>query len=118
MKKLVSELSGAELDYWVGMAEEQDFYKPYSGQEIMLVRVGGELMIWNPTTNPEQAWPIIERDKISLKSRCLPIKNYGWYAEIEGNYAMTGETSLIAAMRCFVASVYGEYVDDQQSNNQ
>lgn len=112
MKKLVSELSGAEMDYWVGLAEEQDFYKEYDGQEHLLVRISDNLITWHPSTNPAQGWPIIEREKIVVifnkKEQC-------WFSGIPntGNsYCHDGETSLIAAMRCRVASVYGETVGD------
>jgi len=110
MKKLVSELSGAELDYLVGMAEELDFYEPYSGQDVLLVRIRYNLIHWKPSSNPQQAWPIIERDKIVINRNGE--EWISWIGSLYNNKTIQcGETSLIAAMRCFVASKYGETVD-------
>lgn len=113
MQKLVSELSGAELDYWVGMAENLSIEL---GKECTLL-VSDDLYFapYNPSSNPLQGYPIIEIARININSRVLPTRNIAidkidWRADIQGNYGMTGETALIAAMRCKVASVYGEYV--------
>ena len=111
MKKLVSELIGAELDYWVGVAEG---YKILENGSLV---DGNEDVVayhekYKPSTTPAQGWPIIEREKIG----CLfNKKEQCWFAGVAGNKETCheGETSLIAAMRCYVASVYGESVDDE-----
>lgn len=111
MKKLVSELIGAELDYWVGMAEG------YKILENGILVDGNEDVVayhekYKPTTNPAQGWPIIDRYKIG----CLfNEKEQCWFASIPKQRITIyeGESSLIAAMRCYVASVYGEFVGDE-----
>lgn len=109
MKKLVSELSGAELDYWVAMAEGyRKIIDHYESQDDIFIC---ECFQWSPSTNPAQGWPIIEREKISS---IFSKKDQIWYSVID-KLPLTqheGETSLIADMRCRVASVYGEYVGD------
>jgi hypothetical protein len=101
MKK-VSELTGSDLDYWVARAEGlkkgQSNWVAYSSKWS----VGG---------------PIIEREKICIKPRISASSS--WYAEVsietKQDYVFeTGETPLIAAMRCYVASKFGEEVDDSQ----
>lgn len=115
MQKLVSGLSGSELDYWVGMAERIILMPSETGWKYITFSI--KSYDWSPSTKPEQAYPIIERDKIGFRFN----ERIGcWFASIP-KYPATcceGETLLIAAMRCKVASFYGEYVNDQQSNNQ
>lgn len=105
----VSELEGEALDKLVAKAEGAPtdcFLRPYSTEW----HVGG---------------PIIEREGITITA---PYHRYDvshsqeWTANIgSGNsphepcHWRTGPTPLIAAMRCLVASKYGEEVPDQES---
>ena len=93
--KLVSELSEQEINAIIwrieNRKEEKEFYRPCS--------------------DPAQAWPIIEREKITI----YPY-NRMWIAlSLDSNKKIYGDTSLIAAMRCRVAMVYGDsvWVDDE-----
>lgn len=110
-KKLVSELSGADLDYWVAKSlGYRHIIDKYETADDMFVCY---FVDWSPSTNPAQGWPIIERDKIKI----CPQINDNWYAFkglLVTQNGMQGETSLIAAMRCRVASVYGETVGDDE----
>lgn len=92
--KLVSEITIKEIDYLVWKIENRNEDK----------------IFYHPTTNPSLAWPIIEREKISM----IYDDEVGiWASEIVMNCDRFwfGETSLIAAMRCYVASVYGDSVE-------
>ena len=68
----------------------------------------------NYTTDPAQAWPIIEREmlgvfpseSVSGKWCCRPREKD--YPSFPITYA---DTSLVAAMRCFCAFRYGEYAE-------
>lgn len=70
------------------------------------------------TTDPAQAWPIIDREGIDIvrgNDLYFPKGNEkGDYyeplriASIGGGAKFHGPTSLIAAMRCYCAKVYGE----------
>jgi Protein of unknown function (DUF2591) len=69
------------------------------------------------STDPAQAWPIIEREKINivhldetLPDAMAPHKACVG-ANIDGLYQLYGPTLLIATMRCFVTSKLGEEVD-------
>ena len=79
-------------------------------------------MLFTPTTDPAQMWPIIDREGIGVK-RIRPVEHYGriythavWEAEtrrrngIREQYQL-GPTSLIAAARCYVASKLGGTVE-------
>ena len=79
-------------------SESKDRFEPYS-----------------PSTNWEQAGPIIEREKIDLRFSMegSPNRNRGIGCNARINYVAGGQgpTPLIAAMRGFVASKLGDEVD-------
>lgn len=61
---------------------------------------------YTPSTNWEQGGPIIEREKIAIN---YSVKRECWFAEnFLETQAEKGDTPLIAAMRCYVASKQGE----------
>lgn len=65
--------------------------------------------LWNPSADPAQAWPIIEREKIGW---FWDAGNEQWCAaNPKGTFCEDGPTSLIAAMRCYVVSKLGDTVD-------
>ena len=64
------------------------------------------LSLLNFSTDWAQGGPIIEREKIGL----LPSGN-AYYERDGGTYYSYGDTPLIAAMRCYVASKLGETVE-------
>lgn len=119
-----SELSGAALNYAVGLCEGR---KPrvFSG----VVRATGHpdlpdgTVVFGPELNYSTDWsngePIIDREGISI-IRCndlyFPIGNEkGEYYESyfradNGPVKRYGPTPLIAAMRCYVASQHGEEI--------
>ncbi len=93
MKK-VSELEGAELNHWVaraeGMKKGRTNYVGYS-------------------THWAAGGPIIEREKMDF--------NYMGGGEYEAHIhparIYRGKGMLVAGLRCYVASKYGEEVDDR-----
>lgn len=112
MPKLVSELSGGELDYWVGMAD---------GKDVAFVdgkcHLFTELVHWeySPSSHWEEGGPIIDREKIALANHDDGVRRVAviddpisWNTRYHG----FGETSLIAAMRAFVMSKFGGEVHD------
>jgi hypothetical protein len=104
----VQELKGALLDYWAGKADKLTTFT--NGPTCFLdARVHGRTeqscIHYSPSTNWAQGGPIIEREKISVEYTGVGI----W----EGyDPVMTGQTFLETAMRCFVASKFGEEVPD------
>jgi hypothetical protein len=105
----VAELEGAELDYWVVRA------LGLTNLEFGVFCHKDEAFF--PTEEWSQGGPIIEREKICL----IPKPNGKWQAhkvyyddnDIVCDHNFYATEPLIAAMRCFVASVYGDEVSDE-----
>jgi hypothetical protein len=120
-QKLVSELEGAELDYWVAQADGLKELVEEPGCRTLLVGSGYWCRsLYHPSVNWAQGGPIIEREHIAV----VPIANGVWVAEKwigeEGTrddafVEQNGESVLSAAMRVFVASKFGNTVDMCQS---
>lgn len=117
MKK-VSELTGSELDYWVAKAQGYERVRlnlkgKYGNRTVYVdhvdvVGVGP----FKPSSSWAQGGPIIERERITIFE-----KGEGWAASIVISPStrlcdVRGDTHLEAAMRCYVASVYGEHVSE------
>lgn len=113
MKKIkVSEATGAALDWLVENAELL-VRVPNPEQRASIasrnLRVRGENGSYSLSW--AQGGPIIDREKIY----CLPPKEYHrdvWVCtSLSGVVLMGGDTLLIAAMRCYVASKLGDEVE-------
>lgn len=94
-----NELTGAALDWAV--------------EKIEATGLG----YFSPSTNWAHGGPIIEREGIGIQY--IPAgTSQGWWAikdstfhDRSGPDEVRGETPLVAAMRCYVASVLGDEVD-------
>jgi hypothetical protein len=99
-----AELTGALLDYWVAKAEglvPDDF-----SLQVM------DGMFSKCSSEWEDGGPIIDRERIQFDD----LDSIAYRATISREDAMywaDGQTHLIAAMRCYVASKYGDEVPDQ-----
>lgn len=106
----VAELEGALLDYWVARAEGSPLSAEWDSSVISGVLIGtgaGDLQTFAPSTDWQHGGPIIERERIQLWG-CGE-----WMAKVNkmaGNSGV-GPTPLIAAMRAYVASKFGEEVE-------
>lgn len=124
MKKVI-ELTGAELALWVARANKTEtpgnrpLYESGGCLYVESYYGGGEPFQYRPDNWWEHGGPIIEREKINLKYNSH-MAEFGqqWVARIDSSrhnlsprYTY-GKTPLIAAMRAYVASVYGECVDE------
>jgi len=122
-KKPVAELEGAELDYWVAVAQGWHMGKAAGGACYAWCDENNELKgtvpasAYQPSTNWGQAGPIIESEEIGF----LYVDG-SWVSDVTGTLDMSysgvipasfcsGPTPIIAAMRTFVASKFGEYVE-------
>ena len=112
MKRNVSELTGFELDWAVGVA---------LGKEVTIQGVGNK-MVWIKTKytfQPSTVWddggPIIERENIFLIAPYHTTEIWEAFTIEWGSdrscYRATGPTPLIASMRCFAQSRLGDEVD-------
>lgn len=105
-----SELQGAALDWAVAKCEG---VINGGDLDIGFVLEGG----YTPSTDWAQGGPIIEREEIGVQ--CIPAgTRKGWWALVTSRFhdrsipdEIHGDTPLIAAMRCYVASKLGDEVD-------
>src|SRR5574340_1171468 len=122
-----SELSGPALDWAVGQCPGEWPVLIYLGH--VFLREGEREVVedhatvllwqrserWSPSTDWAQGGPIIERERLHL---CPVIdvddKGYKWGAWVDVppfRDKWFGPTPLVAAMRCYVASKFGDEVD-------
>ena len=129
MKHKISELEGVLLDAAVAKAEmENDPRISMWGDRPWLDddTTAGHGMRgrgYRPSTDPRDGWPIIEREHISIVAFALEDEPQMWRAfttlfshyidEPLPGYSMrkVGPTALIAAMRAYLASSYGDEVE-------
>jgi hypothetical protein len=98
----VSELTGIKLDYFACAAAGLLRMIPGTMEE--------KLGDYSPSTNWRLGGPIIERERMELR----PESNGQYYAIALNGADSYGPTPLIAAMRAYVASKFGDEVDDAQ----
>lgn len=114
----VSQLTGVALDYAVAlcsgtvanlMSDGICFHFELDGKSKVLSSGWADSMMWCPSTKWSQGGPIIEREKITID----PFDDSpNWCATIPGYmYRVYGQTPLIAAMRCYVASKVWETIE-------
>ena len=113
-----SELSGAALDWAVAKCEGLlCFGYRTDGERFAVELSDGEVEGFMPSTDWAQGGAIIERERLQL-SPGLAHDEHGWSAvrydhlfDDDLDCFMGGDTPLIAAMRCYVASKLGDEVD-------
>lgn len=116
MKIKVSEATPLQLNYLVAKCEGWEDSVQSAEQIWEFDEYGGGPTYcgYEYSTDPAQAYPIIEREKIQTVWRILDADGAGyWDASnlFADKYHYRGPTPLIAAMRCFVASRLGEEVE-------
>ena len=111
-----SELTGKQLD--LAVAKAQGYITSSDGIST-LTQIDGRLFIigptlsgdsksrYTPSTNWAQGGPLIEQELIQTAYTTL-----GWRAQgFDYNCVSYGPTPLIAAMRCYVASKFGDEIE-------
>jgi len=106
MKIKTSEATPIQINWLVAKAEGK---KPSIERNLIWTRgKNTPYALFQPSKDWAQGGPIIEREKIVIS----PDPQHGWrampYMDLTEFY---GPTPLIAAMRCYVASVLGDTVD-------
>lgn len=122
MKHKVSELEGALLDAAVAKAAGLLWRTSADILRVEVQDTGGQWMPFAPSLDGRDGIEIIDRVGIDLE--WAPNSGFAWWPESEdgdtwrgsaptrdGLAAQTGPTPLIAAMRAYVASKFGEEVD-------
>jgi hypothetical protein len=115
----VAELDDVQLDYWVAQAEEFEV-KPYMGG---LFLANGQW--YRPSASWSQAGPIIGRERIAVwagkgkwcathpATMGTAYDGQSDYIDVSDYDSSCGSRPLIAAMRAYVASKYGDEVPDE-----
>jgi hypothetical protein len=100
-----SELTGAALDWAVAKCEGVGVW--YDDLPQVLRKTQGNEGEYAPSDDWAQGGPIIERNLITIFRR-----DEEWYAysSLSSTMDFHGATPLIAAMRCYVASVLGDEI--------
>lgn len=118
----VSELTGALLAYWVAKTEGKTpiirdgvCYVDWTTHRVWCQSDPGKRFM--PHEDWAQGGPIIDRERIGVAPGNL---SWNWHALTRGNgpiigptSTVTGDTVLIAAMRAFVRSRFGDDVPDE-----
>jgi hypothetical protein len=137
-----AELTGAQLDLWVAHAEGMPIYEcgadswPGNGavhceafrRPLITVGLTGAMHIehmghsepYTPSTNWAQGGPIIEREKIGVTFGRVSDQ---WYAMVQSGgigprLSSMSDTPLVAAMRAYVASKFGDEAPAQEPGEQ
>lgn len=119
-----SKLIGALLDYWVAKADGMqhvrinDDAEPPECYMWEQERGIGSGEPYSPSSNWKLGGPIIERERIELFAPANSPEWAKWEAKLHpnGSFARiaSGETALIAAMRAYVASKFGDEVPNER----
>ena len=129
-----SELTGAALDWAVakceGATDEWHTDKPFFWDGVPCVREAGHDVQYRPSTYWAIGGPIIEREDIAISPmpdglcRAYIPKGTRWMPKggetvevFHWHFKQQGYTTLIAAMRCYVASKLGDEVELPESLN-
>ena len=124
MKMKTSELTGAALDWAVakceGVTDEWREDGPFLWHGVPCIRSGGHDVNYRPSSEWWLGGPIIEREEIGVQ--CIPAgTRKGWWALVTSCFhdrsspdEVRGDTPLIAAMRCYVASKLGDAIEIPQ----
>lgn len=114
-----SDLIGAELDYWVAKAEGLTVPMPgWASRMSDGVRIDS---YFRPSSDWAHGGPIIERERIEIEFSHVQGDDDPWFAVLHDIFFHSpslqkcegkGPTVLIAAMRAYVTSKFGEEVVD------
>lgn len=114
---LVATAQGFKTGQYEGYEDSVCVQMPYGS--IKFIK-GGNIMdilrhgYWRPTTDPAQAWPIIDEERITVGPHTTSpfIAHYGPADPIvHWEHRFVGPTGLVAAMRAYVAKKLGEEFD-------
>lgn len=91
--------NGSEAGYWI--------WEEKANNHIDTAQLIGRN--YSPSTNWTQGGPLIERENVSLASPS-PVSDHWTAMTNMSTHKQHGETALIAAMRCFVATKMGNEI--------
>jgi hypothetical protein len=111
----IGDLTDSTLDWAVAKCEGKNYTDKILDIEFSTISnqmwaAGGCSQTSNYSSNWNLGGPIIEREHIAIRSWLHESKLF-WWAWDETGQGKTGQTPLIAAMRCYVASKLGQEVE-------
>jgi hypothetical protein len=113
-KHKVAELEGALLDAVVAMALG-DGYGWNEHHAFTTYKNGSQKDAFSPSSRWDDGGPIIERERIEVsavdRDQVYGPTTWNGFADGVGGFMASGPTPLIAAMRAYVASKFGDEVD-------
>jgi hypothetical protein len=112
-----NELTGAGLDWAVARCENSDSGFFTDNKLVFINSPAFGVMRYQPTLLWAQGGPIIERELICLDCQFDANEWHAWTPapeQVTGEAIAVGDTPLIAAMRCYVASKLGADVEIPQ----
>lgn len=117
----VNELTGELLDYWGARAHGWKKWDAYPDCWLTEDKESPTFQHFHPSIDWAQGGPIIERERIGVGPATRI--GGGWVAIIaspnhDAVHTFYADTPLIAAMRAFVASKYGDEVSDAKAQTQ
>lgn len=108
----VTELSADRLDHWVAKARGIETFVPEGGEALHYVANPAlPPRKWNPTRFWSQGGPILEEARIDLNWNTEG--DGRWAASMDPDILAEGETILLAAMRAYVISCFGDEVAEE-----
>lgn len=118
MKIKVSNATNMQLNWLVATIEGKKVWICQPNDPQHVIRADSIHVSYSPTTNPALAWPIIDREHVGIDFDPYAPPDTAWMAQIRRSLDPVGDwvyghgsTSLIAAMRCYVASKLGDEVE-------
>jgi len=118
MKHRTATLEGAQLDAAVALAEGKTVLTDFEPGCWVATGFPEGFAPFSPSSNWSEAGPIIDRELIAIltpwrtgahwEAMVRPVLTHDGY---ESDHEAEGPTPLIAAMRAFVASKFGEQVE-------
>ena len=106
MKIRTKDLTGATLDWAVAKCE----WDVLAALNIQYPQHAQYFPKVSPSTDWAQGGPIVERERITIRYWANTPSIHA-YMPAAGSTWYEGETALIAAMRCYVASKLGDEID-------
>jgi hypothetical protein len=96
---MVANIEDVECLYWAGEERKKQTFAEWKENGIG----------YSPSTNWYQGGPILDREIYSFSSDDNSTTKYAWHKD--NKTRSRGDTFLIAAMRCYVASKMGDEVE-------
>lgn len=114
----VRDLEGALLDYWVAQIERTAGVLVILRDGACFLDGGGKQRLFAPSLDWAHGGPIIERERIGVDYcgyntwKAVLTEENGLIVGAAMPLVMHGDTALVAAMRAYVASKFGDEVRD------